>query len=120
MAVKGLDRFKTYFAEDEDQYVMIGCAACDQWFTEQQLMFRATVDLDFVLILEEINPDFIRKLWRFIEDGGYALGNEGKSRQPVYIVSPTPLIKVTPRSWSSYHGPQGLLSTPLILFYGML
>jgi hypothetical protein len=78
MAVKGLERFRETFADDGDQFVMIGGAACDQWFTEQQLMFRATVDLDFVLILEEINPDFIRKLWSFIEDGGYAYRERGE------------------------------------------
>lgn len=71
MAVRGLERFKEVFADDGDQFVMIGGAACDQWFSAQELLFRATEDLDFVLILEELNPGFVQKLWRFIEEGGY-------------------------------------------------
>lgn len=78
MAVRGLDRFRDYFADDSDQFVMIGGAACDQWFTDQDLLFRPTKDLDFVLILEEVNPDFVQKLWRFIEEGGYASRERGE------------------------------------------
>ena len=29
--VKGLDTFREYFAEYENQYVLIGGAACDIW-----------------------------------------------------------------------------------------
>lgn len=30
--VKGLDRFRDYFRDFTDQYVLIGGAACDRWF----------------------------------------------------------------------------------------
>lgn len=78
MAVRGLERFKEVFADDVDQFVMIGGAACDQWFTDQNLLFRLTKDLDFVLILEEVTPEFVQKLWRFIEEGGYASRERGE------------------------------------------
>ena len=78
MAVRGLDRFKETFADDTDQFVMIGGAACDQWFTDQQLVFRPTKDLDFVLILEELSPDFVQKLWSFIQEGGYKHREHGE------------------------------------------
>ncbi len=71
MAVKGLDTFIGYFAEHRDAFVLIGGAACDLWFTEQNVPFRATKDLDVVLILENVNPAFVSQFWSFIRDGGY-------------------------------------------------
>ncbi|MGN0153354.1 MAG: hypothetical protein ACI4A3_02810 [Lachnospiraceae bacterium] len=50
--VKGLDMFREYFAEYTDQYVLIGGAACDISFGENEVDFRATKDSDVVLIIE--------------------------------------------------------------------
>jgi len=69
--VRGLDKFKQYFQEYTSQYVIIGGTACDILFTELGVPFRATKDLDMVLIVEELNPSFGQTFWRFIEDGGY-------------------------------------------------
>lgn len=44
--VKGLDKFKTYFADFPEQYILIGGAACDISFNEVGADFRATKDLD--------------------------------------------------------------------------
>ena len=48
--VKGLDTFRKYFADYEEQYVLIGGAACDILFESNEVNFRATRDLDMVLI----------------------------------------------------------------------
>ena len=48
--VKGIDRFKAYFRDYTDQYVLIGGAACDISFGSNNAEFRATRDLDVVLI----------------------------------------------------------------------
>ena len=40
-------------------------------FTNYEASFRATRDLDLVLIVEALTPDFGEKFWKFIEDGGY-------------------------------------------------
>lgn len=50
--VKGLGMFRDYFAEYTDQYVLIGGAACDISFHDNDIEFRATKDLDVVLIVE--------------------------------------------------------------------
>lgn len=69
--VKGLDTFRRYFAEYEEQYVLIGGAACDIVFESNDTAFRATRDLDMVLIVEALTPEFGEKFWEFIQDGGY-------------------------------------------------
>ena len=69
--VKGLDTFRKYFAEYESQYVLIGGAACDIVFESNETSFRATRDLDMVLIVEALTPEFGEKFWEFIKDGKY-------------------------------------------------
>lgn len=69
--VKGIDTFRRYFAEYEEQYVLIGGAACDIAFESNDTAFRATRDLDMVLIVEALTPAFGEKFWEFIQDGGY-------------------------------------------------
>ena len=69
--VKGLDTFQKYFADYEEQYVLIGGAACDILFESNEVNFRATRDLDMVLIVEALTPEFGEKFWEFIVDGKY-------------------------------------------------
>ena len=69
--VKGLETFKKCFAGDEDKYVLIGGAACDINFANRNAEFRVTRDLDMVLIVEALTPDFGEKFWNFIEEGNY-------------------------------------------------
>lgn len=77
--VKGMDTFKKYFAEYENQYVLIGGAACDIAFESNDTTFRPTRDLDMVLIVEALTPEFGNKFWEFITDGGYR--NKARSEQ---------------------------------------
>ena len=69
--VAGIETFRRYFEEDEDKYVLIGGAACDIVFSNNEAAFRATRDLDMVLIVEALTPEFGRKFWDFIREGGY-------------------------------------------------
>lgn len=69
--VKGIDTFRRYFTEYEEQYVLIGGAACDIVFESNDTAFRATRDLDMVLIVEALTPEFGEKFWEFIQDGRY-------------------------------------------------
>lgn len=48
--VTGIDSFKEWFKGCEEQYAIIGGTACDILMTEEGLDFRATKDLDLVLI----------------------------------------------------------------------
>ena len=69
--IQGIEVFREYFHDFKDQYVLIGGSACDLLFTEAGLDFRATKDLDLVLIVEALTPEFGRQFWSFISDGGY-------------------------------------------------
>jgi len=46
--IKGLDIFKEFFRDYQEQYVLIGGAACDIVFQEADLPFCATKNLDNV------------------------------------------------------------------------
>jgi len=69
--VKGIEIFKDYFKDYSDQYVLIGGAACDISFEGSSMNFRATRDLDVVLIVEALTREFGDRFWKFIRDGGY-------------------------------------------------
>ena len=48
--VTGLDKFKEFFADYRDCYVLIGGSACDVYFTDQELPFRVRLmDIQIVL-----------------------------------------------------------------------
>ncbi len=75
--VKGAERFRDYFRDFTDQYVLIGGTACDISFENNAADFRATRDLDVVLIVEALTREFGQRLWAFIREGGYQ--NRAKS-----------------------------------------
>ncbi len=59
--VKGITNFKKRFRGYENQYVIIGGTACDLIMESEELPFRATKDIDIVLIVEFITPEFGRQ-----------------------------------------------------------
>lgn len=69
--IRGMERFKAFFRDYQEHYVLIGGAACDLIFEEAAVDFRATKDLDLVLIVEALTPEFGKKFWEFIYAGGY-------------------------------------------------
>ncbi len=69
--IHGIETFKTYFYDYQEQYVLIGGAACDIIFEDLETDFRATKDLDMVLIAEALTQEFGKRFWEFIKDGGY-------------------------------------------------
>lgn len=75
MSIVGLNVFKEYFKDYAEQYVLIGGAACDIIFEEQGTAFRATKDLDMVLIVEALSPEFGA-------DSGSLCGMEAMSIEP--------------------------------------
>lgn len=50
---------------------MIGGAACNLLEEELEMNPRATKDLDLVLVVEALTPDFGMRLWDFIKEGNY-------------------------------------------------
>lgn len=82
--VGGLRRFADHFRGFEDAYVLIGGAACDLWLSERGIPFRATKDLDLVLVVEALKPAFFERFWAFIRDGGYQSLQESTSHPAFY------------------------------------
>ncbi len=50
--VTGIESFKEWFDGCEEQYTIIGGTACDILMTKEGLDFRATKDIDLVLIIK--------------------------------------------------------------------
>ncbi|MBN1892061.1 MAG: hypothetical protein JW780_04705 [Clostridiales bacterium] len=85
--VHGLDKFKEYFRDHESQYVFIGGTACEILMDELGVSFRATKDLDMVLIVEALDVSFGEVFWQFIEDGGYQHRQKSTGRSCFYRFS---------------------------------
>lgn len=85
--VRGVDKFKEYFKNYTGQYTFIGGAACDIILGELGEDFRATKDLDMVLILEELQEDFANTFIQFVEDGGYEHIDKGTGENQFFRFS---------------------------------
>ena len=51
--VRGLDLFRERFRPFQGMITLIGGAACDEWFTTNGMNFRATDDLDLVIMMDD-------------------------------------------------------------------
>lgn len=85
--VGGFDRFKECFKGFDEQYVIIGGTACALLISDQGGDFRATRDIDMVLIVEAITVDFGQKFWEFIEEAEYKHQNKSKNTPQYYRFS---------------------------------
>ena len=65
--IRGFESFKEWFKGYEDGYVIIGGTACDFIMSEEDMPFRATKDIDMVLIIEALTPEFGDRLWGYIK-----------------------------------------------------
>ncbi len=74
MAVIGLDDFAKYFEGYEDCYTIIGGAACEILMSQTPVDFRATKDIDMIVLFEDRFEEFAKLFWRYIEEGGYTKG----------------------------------------------
>lgn len=78
--MRGLERFTSHFKGFESSYMLIGGAAAEILLEEVGLSFRATKDLDIVILLEDSTiSDFTRALKEFVAEGGYEpqVGKDG-------------------------------------------
>lgn len=84
--VKGLDKFREVFKNFSNNYVIIGGTACDVLLTGTDMKPRATDDIDMILIVENMTPEFGRAFWNFIKEGGYESGKRkrGEDKSPKY------------------------------------
>ncbi|KPA92238.1 MULTISPECIES: hypothetical protein [Pseudomonas] len=82
--VRGLERFGKHFSEYKDKYVLIGGVASALTMDDAGRDFRATKDLDIVLIIEALDTAFVARFWDFVKAGGYQIKQAGGERPVFY------------------------------------
>lgn len=84
VSVKGLDIFGRHFRDFRDSYVLIGGVASALAMEDAGESFRATKDLDIVLVIEALDSHFVNRFWEFIKAGGYEIKQRGGDRPVFY------------------------------------
>lgn len=69
--VRGIDSFREWFRGYEENYVVIGGTACDLLLGAVGDTFRATRDIDMVIITEALGAEFGSRIWEYIKTAGY-------------------------------------------------
>jgi len=82
--IKGLDVFRRHFEHYTDRYVLIGGVAATLAMEEAGLDFRATKDIDLVLVVEAMDVEFGQHFWQFIKDGGYQVRERSEGKPHFY------------------------------------
>lgn len=82
--VQGIDTFRAAFRGFEECFVLIGGAACDEWFAIQSREFRLTKDLDLVLIIEVLDARFVAAMRQFLAKGGYRIREKSTGIPELY------------------------------------
>ncbi len=82
--VTGFTKFKEKFQGFENEYVVIGGTACDLIMENEELPFRATKDIDIVLIVESITAEFGKRFWEYIKEAGYEHKNKSTGEAQFY------------------------------------
>ena len=82
--VPGIDSFREKFKDYTDYYTIIGGTACDILLSEADLPFRATKDIDMILLMEDNFPEFASVFWEYIKEGGYKCGWKNEQNMHFY------------------------------------
>lgn len=82
--VRGIESFREWFRGYEEQYAIIGGTACDLLMTDGGLDFRATKDIDVVLIVEAMNAVFGKRFWEYVSAAEYEHRNKSTGKQQFY------------------------------------
>ena len=82
--VNGIDAFRAAMAGHEGEYVLIGGGACSVLFDAEGETFRATKDLDIVILTDAGASGFARSLWDFIKDNGYVCWKRAETNCSYY------------------------------------
>ncbi|WP_028828708.1 hypothetical protein [Proteocatella sphenisci] len=93
--VKGIEIFENFFRDFSQEYILIGGTACDLLMDEAGLDFRATKDLDIVLIVEALTETFGVRFWEFITSGEYEIREKSNGKPELYRFS-KPRVKGYP------------------------
>ena len=89
--VTGMESFVQKFRDYTDCYTIIGGAACDILMTEADTEFRATRDIDMILIMEARYREFAKVFWEYILEGQYRFGWKNSDKVHFYrFTEPVP------------------------------
>lgn len=117
--VAGLKSFQEWFKGYEQQYTIIGGTACDLLMSDEGLDFRATKDIDLVLIIEAVTPEFGKHFWEYIIQAEYEHKNKSNGLPQFYRFSHpwTPgypfMIELFTRRMDTLILPESAALTPL-------
>lgn len=117
--VYGLDRFSEYMKGLEDCYAIKGGAACSIILDNADLEFRATKDIDVILLFENRFPEAAAAIWKLIRNGGYTHGwkssgdvNLNRFAKPRIAGFPA-MVELFSKAPSFITEPEGLTIVPL-------
>ena len=82
--VRGLEIFRQHFKDFTDNYVIIGGTACDIIIDNIGLTPRATKDIDIILVIEALSPEFVAHFWKFIKQGNYDVREKSEEDRKYY------------------------------------
>ena len=83
--VNGLEKFRDYFQDYTEDYVLIGGVACELALNSLRLEFRPTDDFDIVIVSENLQKGFGAKLKKFISDGKYSVQKRKSNDKPTFF-----------------------------------
>lgn len=107
----GLNKFKEYFADYTDNYVVIGGVACGLYADMFAQNPRVTHDIDTVLVVEALTHDFVVQFWQFVKDAGYKV-QETSTGKHEHFRFRFPSSEDFPEQIELFSRDIGLLTTP--------
>ncbi|WP_139652492.1 hypothetical protein [Raoultibacter phocaeensis] len=117
--VHGLNRFVEYMRGFEDCYTVIGGTACDIILRDVGLPFRATKDIDLILLIENRFPEVASAVWKLVKAGDYACGSKNSDNVHFYrFTEPKAagfpsMVELFSKAPSFIEEPEGLTIVPL-------
>lgn len=87
--------------------------------SEEGLDFRATKDIDLVLIIEAVDTDFGKKFWEYVKQAGYEHCNKSSGVPQFYRLSRPisnqfpAMIELFTRKLDAIQLPESAVLTPL-------
>lgn len=82
--------FKEAFRDYTDCYTLIGGSACFILMDDAGLSFRATHDIDMILVFEDKRKEFGSVFWNYIIRGGYTCGWKEQDAHYYRFTNPDP------------------------------
>lgn len=122
--MEGLDKFREAFESYSDNYVIIGGTASEITLREGDFRPRPTHDIDMIVIVETMTPEFANRFWQFIREAGYRpekrkLPEDQPVKYELYRfvdgkLGYPQMIELLSRHADALGEPQGLVIEPLL------